>query len=160
MEAGSGRREAAPDRDGLPASRFTLPARGRILAIDPGAKRIGLAISDPTQTIAQPLGTLRRRAGRRFPMGQLKTYLDREAPVGVVVGLPLDAAGGEGTAARAARASGTLIAEKTGLPLVYWDERMSSARVATDRGTLSRDAVDALAATVILQTFLDGRRRP
>jgi putative Holliday junction resolvase len=136
-----------------------FPHHGRLLAIDPGSKRIGLAISDPTQTIAQPLGTLTRRAGRRFPMGQLKAHLDREHPAGVVVGLPLDAEGDEGAAAREARASGALIAAKTGLPVAYWDERMSSARVVKDRGAVGRAVADALAATVILQTFLDGRRR-
>ncbi len=157
-EAGTGKREEAPDRDVLPAARFPFPRHGRLLAIDPGAKRIGLAISDPTQTLAQPLGTLTRRAGRRFPMGQLKAHLDREHPVGVVVGLPLDDRGGEGPAARAARDSGALIAAKTGLPVAYWDERMSSARVLKDRGAGARGVADALAATVILQTFLDGHR--
>jgi putative Holliday junction resolvase len=140
------------------ASPPDLPHAGRLLAIDPGAKRIGLAISDPTQTVAQPLGTLTRRAGRRFPMAQLKVHLDRDRPVGVVVGLPLDAAGDEGPAARAARASGSLIAAKTGLPVAYWDERMSSARVLKNGGAAARPTADALAATVILQAFLDGRR--
>jgi putative Holliday junction resolvase len=135
-----------------------VPGEGRLIAVDWGSKRIGLAISDPTQTIAQPLGTLTRRAGRRFPMAQLKVHLDRDRPVGVVVGLPLDAEGGEGPAARAARASGSLIAAKTGLPVAYWDERMSSARVLKDGGGDARPAADALAATVILQAFLDGRR--
>jgi putative Holliday junction resolvase len=135
-----------------------LPREGRLLAVDWGVKRIGLAISDPTQTIAQPLGTLTRRAGRRFPMGQLKQHLDREHPVGVVVGLPLDEQGGEGPAARDARASGALIARKTGLPLAYWDERMSTARALKDGGADARAMADALAATIILQTFLDGRR--
>ncbi len=50
---------------------------GRVLGIDWGEKRIGLAISDPSSTIAQPLGTLTRRAGKRFPMRQLRSYLDR-----------------------------------------------------------------------------------
>jgi putative pre-16S rRNA nuclease len=154
------RRNGTTAADEAPPSSgaAVLPSQGRLLAIDPGAKRIGLAISDPTQTLAQPLGTLTRRAGRRFPMGQLKTHLERERPVGVVVGLPLDAAGSEGAAAREARANGTLIAAKAGLPVAYWDERMSSARVARDGGAAARAAADALAATVILQTFLDRRR--
>jgi putative pre-16S rRNA nuclease len=151
--------DAAREASAYPPPRLSgLPREGRLLAVDWGAKRVGLAISDPTQTIAQPLGTLTRRAGKRFPMGQLKTYLDREPPVGVVVGLPLDGQGGEGPAAREARASGALIAAKTGLPVAYWDERMSTARVVKDRGAEGRAVADALAATVILQTFLDGRR--
>ena len=90
-------------------------------------------------------------------------HLDREHPVGVVVGLPLNEQGGEGPAAREARASGAFIAARSGLPVAYWDERMSTARVQASRreagGTGGGSSgSDALAATVILQTFLDGRR--
>ena len=141
-----------------------LPADGRLLGVDWGEKRIGLAISDPTQTVATPLGTITRRAGRRFPMGQLKPYLESHQPVGVVVGLPLDAAGAEGPPARAARDVGALIAAKTGLPVAYWDERMTTARVHRAQretgGVKARTAgeADPLAATLVLQTFLDHRR--
>ncbi|HLB37228.1 MAG TPA: Holliday junction resolvase RuvX [Gemmatimonadales bacterium] len=151
--------------DPLPSSRTAiLPLEGRLLGVDWGEKRIGLAISDPTQTVATPLGTLTRRAGKRFPMGQLKPHLETHQPVGVVVGLPLDASGGEGPAARAARDIGALIAAKTGLPVTYWDERMTTARVrraqqetGRTRGRVPREA-DPLAATLVLQTFLDRRR--
>ena len=61
-------------------------------------------------------------------------------------------------AARDARSSGALIAGKTGLPVTYWDERMSTARVLQDGGADARAVADPLAATVILQTFLDRRR--
>ena len=53
-----------------------LPTEGRLLAVDVGEKRIGLAVSDPSQILAQPLATLTRRAGRRFPMRQLREHLD------------------------------------------------------------------------------------
>jgi len=141
-----------------------LPLEGRLLGVDWGTKRIGLAISDPTQTVATPLGTLTRRAGKRFPMGRLKPYLESHQPVGVVVGLPLDASGAEGPAARAARDTGALIAVKTGLPVAYWDERMTTARVRSAQretgGTPGRAGgeADPLAATLVLQTFLDRRR--
>lgn len=148
----------------MSAASAALPTPGRLLAVDWGTKRIGLAISDPTQTVATPLGTLTRRAGRRFPMGQLKPYLETHQPVGVLLGLPLDAAGAEGAAARAARDTGALIATKTGLPVAYWDERMTTARVhraQQETGGVGRDArgeADPLAATVLLQAFLDHRR--
>jgi len=141
-----------------------LPLEGRLLGVDWGTKRIGLAISDPTQTVATPLGTLTRRAGRRFPMGQLKPYLETHQPVGVVLGLPLDAGGAEGAAARAARDTGALIAAKTGLPVAYWDERMTTARAHRAQretgtpGADARHAADPLAATLLLQAFLDHRR--
>ncbi len=132
--------------------------------MDWGAKRIGLAISDPSQAVATPLGTLTRRAGRRFPMGQLRPHLDRQQPVGVVIGLPLDQQGAEGPAAVEARAVGRLIGAKTGLPVCYWDERMTTARVLrTQRevgatGGPDRPDRDPLAATLLLQAYLDHRR--
>lgn len=132
------------------------------MAIDWGTKRFGLAISDPAQTVATPLGTLTRRAGRRFPMGQLKPYLEIYQPVGVLLGLPLDAAGAEGAAARAARDTGAVIAAKTGLPVEFRDERMTTAQAERARraaGSPGRKAghADPAAATLLLQAFLDSR---
>ena len=85
--------------------------------------------------------------------------------MGVVVGLPLTPEGAEDERAAAARAVGDLITEKSGLPVQYWDERMSTARVLgaieeMGGSTRGREGdVDQLAATVILQQFLEGRRR-
>ncbi len=148
----------------LPASPFPLPRDGRLLGIDWGEKRIGLAISDPSQTVATPLGTLTRRAGRRFPMSRLRPHLEQHQPVGVVIGLPLDQEGVEGPGAADARAIGALITGKTGLPVSYWDERMTTARVHRARREAggshgrTRPEVDPLAATLLLQAFLDHRR--
>lgn len=141
-----------------------IPAEGRLLGVDWGEKRIGLAVSDPSQTIAQPLAVLTRRPGRRFPMQQLRRLLEAHRPVGVVVGLPLAPSGDEGPAARAARELGVLIGEKTGLPVTYWDERLTTARVlaaVSEMGGRARERpgeIDRLSATVILQSFLDSRR--
>ncbi len=128
--------------------------------MDWGTKRIGLAVSDPAQTVATPTGTLSRRAGRRFPMSRLKLYLDQHQPVGVVIGLPLTPDGREGPGAAEARTVASLVAEKTGLPVSFWDERMTTARVlASRRETGGRSgSTDASAATVLLQAFLDHRR--
>jgi putative holliday junction resolvase len=135
------------------------PAAGRLLGIDWGTKRIGLSISDPTATIAQPLATLRRRAGRRFPLQQLRAYLDEFHPVGIVVGLPLEPSGGEGPSARAAREIAALIAAKTGLPVTLVDERMTTARAREAEAVGGRVDTDQRAATVLLQAYLDGGRR-
>jgi putative Holliday junction resolvase len=137
---------------------------GRLLGVDWGERRIGLALSDETQTLAQPLTTLTRRAGKRFPMRQFLTLLDRHAVTGVVVGLPLDAAGAEGDAAGAARALASAIAQRSGKPVELWDERFSTARAlgavrqmgGTTKGR--KGDVDALAATLLLQHYLDARR--
>jgi putative Holliday junction resolvase len=135
------------------------PAEGRLLAIDWGTKRIGVAVSDPTGTIAQPLATLRRRAGRRFPMQQLRTYLIEYHPIRIVVGLPLEPGGGEGPSARAARETAALIAAKTGLPVTLADERLTTARAREADAAGGSVDLDQRAATVLLQAYLDGARR-
>lgn len=143
---------------------MSLPTSGMLLAIDWGEKRIGLALSNPEQTLAHPLGTITRRPGKRFPLKQLRMHLEAHRPVGVVVGLPLEASGDQGPAAKQAQAAGELVRSKTGLPVVYWDERMTTARalgaVRALGGTTRhrKDEVDQLAATVLLQHYLDGQR--
>ncbi len=97
-------------------------------------------------------------------MQQLKQHLYLHQPVAVIVGLPLTPEGIEDRAAQGARSAGCLIAEKTGLPVDYWDERMTTARALgaikqLEGHTRGRKGdVDQLAATVLLQTFLDSRR--
>ncbi len=137
---------------------------GRLLGVDWGERRIGLALSDETQTLAQPLGTLTRRRGKRFPMKDLLTHLDAHQVVGIVVGLPLDASGDEGPPARAARALAQDIARRSTRPVTLWDERFTTARVrraVREMGGTPRDRagdIDALAATLLLQHFLDSRK--
>lgn len=147
--------------EGLEERGGPLPSPGKVLAIDWGEKHIGLAISNATQTLAHPLDTLNRRAGRRFPMKKLKVYLDDHAPVGVVMGLPLKPDGNEGRAAEKARADGAVVHAKTGLPIYYLDERFTTARAIGAIRELGGNprtkpgVVDQLAATVLLQSYLD-----
>lgn len=142
---------------------MSLPAAGRLLALDWGEVRIGVARSDETQTLASPLETLTRRAGRRFPMPRFLELIAAHHPVGVVVGLPLTGEGEEAASAGAARELAEAVAERTGLPVELWDERLSTARALAairEQGgsTRGRKAeVDALAAAVLLQHFLDAR---
>lgn len=141
-----------------------IPTTGRIIAVDWGEVRIGLALSDETQLLATPLTTLVRRAGKRFPMQRFLDHVAAHAPVGLVVGLPLTGEGDEGASAAAARELAEAMARRTGLPLYLQDERMSSARAlgaireqgGSTRGR--REDVDALAAAILLQQFLDRRR--
>jgi len=103
---------------------------GRILAVDWGERRIGLALSDETQTLAQPLTTLTRRAGKRFPMQQLLELITKHDVVGIIVGLPLDAAGTEGDAAHAARALADDIKRRAGeLEVTMWALSRRQARI-------------------------------
>ena len=138
---------------------------GRILAVDWGERRIGLALSDETQVLAQPLTTLTRRAGKRFPMAQLLEQVKKHNVVGLVVGLPLDESGAEGDAAHAARALADDIKRRVGdLEVRMWDERMTTARVLAairEMGGKTRgrkEDVDAMAAALLLQHYLDARR--
>lgn len=142
-----------------------LPESGRLLAIDPGEKRIGLAVSDPAQVVAQPLATLTRRAGRRFPMRQLRSHIEQLQPVGIVIGLSLEPSGKEGPAARLAREIGENIRKQTGLAVAYVDERLTTARALRVSQAIQAkprqrpERVDRIAAAILLQTFLDSRRK-
>jgi putative Holliday junction resolvase len=142
----------------------SFPSTGRILAIDWGELRFGLALSDESQVLATPLETLHRREGKRFPMPRFSQLITLHNPVGLVVGLPLSLEGTEGDSAKAAREVAEAVVRRTGLPLEMWDERMSTARALAsirEQGgsTRGRKAdVDSLAAAVLLQHFLDARR--
>ena len=141
-----------------------LPSPGRLLAIDWGEIRLGLALSDETQTLASPLETLVRRAGKRFPMARFVELVTVHQPVGILVGLPLTGEGDEEASAAAARGVAAEVERRTGLPLELWDERMSTARalaVIREQGGSVRGRkqdVDSLAAAVLLQHYLDAQR--
>jgi putative Holliday junction resolvase len=98
----------------------------RILAVDWGERRIGVAVSDPTGLIASGLETLEVR-GERDAIEQLAELAAEETATLIVVGLPLLHSGEEGEAARAARAFAHRLREKTGLPVDTYDERLTSA---------------------------------
>lgn len=145
-------------------SRELIPSTGRVMALDWGASRIGVAISDETQLLAAPLGVLTRRAGKRLPLGDFLTLCEREHPVGVIVGLPLDDHGAEGPNALAAREMGEQFAARASLPIAWLDESFTTADVLarlTERGIAPRqrkEQVDALAAAVLLERWLELRR--
>jgi len=142
-----------------------IPATGRILAVDWGERRFGLALSDETQLIASPLTTLTRRAGKRFPMPAFLPLVAEHRPVGLVVGLPLTGSGAEGQWGGEVRELASLLGARTYLPVELVDERMTTARALAairEQGgsTRGRKAdVDALAAAVLLQQFLESRRQ-
>ncbi len=143
---------------------MTIPPSGRILGVDWGQIRIGLALSDETQTLASPLETLVRRRGKRFPMPRLLELTTLHGPVGIVVGLPLTGEGEEGASAIESRRLAQSVAARTAIPVELWDERLSTARalraVRDQDGSVRgrKQDVDALAAAVLLQHFLDARK--
>lgn len=138
----------------------------RFLAVDYGERRVGLALSDPTGTIATPLPTLLRRRGKRPPVAAIAALAEAHEAAGLVVGLPLTPAGDESDWTREVRSFGTALGERTGLPVAYIDERMTSLRAERAVRSLGlprhrreeKDRVDAAAAVLILQAYLDSRR--
>ena len=135
----------------------------RVLGIDYGERRVGLALSDPTGTIASPLPTLTRRARKRPPLSALEE-LARDHDVGaVVLGLPLTLAGHESDWTREIRDVGDALAKRLGVPVHYVDERLTSVmaeRAVRSLGLPKRERekkarIDAAAAILILQRWLD-----
>ena len=135
--------------------------RSRLLAVDFGEKRIGLAVSDPTGTIASPAGFIQRRAGKRVPVAEIIRRATALEVQGFVVGLPLDGEGEETERSQAARELAEQLGARTGLPVRLVDERFTTAVAlrtiremsGTTRGR--KGDVDSLAATVLLQHALN-----
>jgi putative Holliday junction resolvase len=139
----------------------------RILALDYGERRIGVALSDPTRTIASPLTTLQRRAGKRPPWPEIGRLVQEHEVSEAVVGLPLDLSGEETDWTREVRAFGADLARRTGLPVHWVDERLTS--VAAERAVRgmglrrsereSKERIDAAAAALILSAWLNSGGR-
>jgi putative Holliday junction resolvase len=140
-----------------------LSAGMRIAALDVGDARIGVAVSDELGITAQGIGVVRRVGGRR-DLEALATLLAPYSPERLVVGLPLNMNGSEGPQAVRVRAFAAQVGEHLGLPVEFWDERLTT--VAAERSLLEADLsrrrrkelVDKVAATIILQGYL--ARRP
>jgi putative holliday junction resolvase len=146
----------------------SLPVKARLIGVDLGAKTIGLAISDIERRLASPLKTLRRAAFAR-DADALTAILAEFDIAGIVLGLPLDLDGRDSPRAQSTRAFARNLAKHTSLPIVFWDERFSTAVVtrsliANDVSRARRaEVVDKMAAAYILQGALDrlaGLSRP
>jgi putative Holliday junction resolvase len=137
-----------------------IPPRGRLLGVDFGTVRVGLAVSDADRIISSPLST-HQRNGDAADAAFFTKLVAAEGVVGLVVGLPLHTAGEEGIKAKEARAFGAWLAGVTALPVVFWDERYTTAAAEgamRDAGLSHRkrkDRRDRVAAQIILQAFLD-----
>lgn len=135
----------------------------RALGLDIGSVRIGVAVSDPSGSVASPLTVLDARA-LASDIGPLARLVEDYEPECLVVGLPLSLSGGTGPQADAVRATAERLAGAVGVPLAYADERLSSAearRVMSASGLSEREqrgSVDKVAAALVLQGWLDSRR--
>lgn len=147
----------------LSAFANALPANGALLGLDPGSKRIGVAVSDPSRLIASSVETISRT---RFAADaeRLFALYDNRRCAGAVIGLPLNMDGSSGPSAQAARAFANNLLKQRDLPILLWDERLTTAAVT--RTLIEADAsrkrrgevVDKMAAAYMLQGALDALR--
>ncbi|MBR2970475.1 MAG: Holliday junction resolvase RuvX [Clostridia bacterium] len=132
----------------------------RILAVDYGDARIGLAVSDPLGIIASPVGTV-KSVGMRGDVDMLSAKAKELGATLVVLGLPLNMDGSEGERAEKTRKLGTVLSKVSGLPVELIDERLTtvSAERVLDEAEMRWDkrkrVVDTISAQIILQTYLD-----
>lgn len=141
----------------------TLPAVGAVMGLDLGAKTIGVAVSDMLRGIATPTETIKRKKFTLDAEALLAIAKDRDIHA-IVLGLPRNMDGTEGPRAQSTRAFARNLSQKTELPIVFWDERLST--VAVERTLLEADTsrqrraevVDKMAAAFILQGALDRLR--
>jgi putative holliday junction resolvase len=132
----------------------------RLLGVDYGTVRVGLAISDPDRRLASPLAVYERR-GREQDAAYFRSVVSEEEVGALVVGLPVHLDGREGQKAVEARAFGAWLAETTELPVTFWDERFSTveAESALWQAGLThkkrKARRDRVAAQILLQAYLD-----
>ncbi|MCA1553402.1 MAG: Holliday junction resolvase RuvX [Chloroflexi bacterium] len=135
----------------------------RIMALDLGEKRVGVALSDQTQTLATPFTVI-----KRFSFAQLLERIEQIAAEqqasALVIGFPLSLNGDDGPQAQHIRSEAERIAERVKLPLTLWDERLSTVRteqlLSSRRGARRRkQPIDDKVAALILQEYLDAQRR-
>lgn len=141
-----------------------FPTDGRLLGLDFGTVRIGVAICTPEQTIASPMEIYTRRS-ERLDTAYFQTLVKENRVVGAVVGLPMHVGGEEGTSAQLAREFGAWFTTITNRPVTYWDERYTSsvaADILRDAGVARskrKQRIDMLAAQILLQSYLDEQIR-
>jgi len=136
---------------------------GRLLSIDWGDRRIGIAASDELRMLASPAGVIVRRAGKRPPVAELLRRMDEIGDVdAVIIGLPLDGDGNETPRCAEVRAAAAAITERSGRAVSFVDERYSTARAhralheAGGKVGDHRHDIDAMTAAILLQAVLDG----
>ena len=149
-----------PDNNPLSA----LPPTGKLLGLDLGTKTIGVAISDGMRYSATPLETIKRTKFTQDAARLIELIAENDA-VGFVLGLPLNMDGSEGPRVQSTRAFARNLATKVSIPIVFWDERLSTSAVtrtlieADVRRDKRAEVVDKLAASYILQGALERLRR-
>jgi len=149
----------------LPLAEFraALPPAGRLMALDVGTKTIGVAVSDTTRMVASGVETVHRTKFTADAEALARLAATHQA-VGIVIGLPVNLDGSNGPRVQSTRSFASNLAPKLGLPVLLWDERLST--VAAERALLEADTsrarrkevIDKVAAVIILQGLLERLR--
>ena len=146
-------------------SLSALPLSGKLLGLDLGTRTIGVAVSDAMRYSATPVETISRTKFTADAQ-RIAALVAENGATGIVLGLPLNMDGSEGPRAQSTRAFARNLAQKVNVPIVFWDERLSTSaveRMMIDEANMRRDkraaVVDKLAASYILQGALERLRR-
>ena len=149
----------------LPPNLFPAPqVRGRVLGLDVGARRIGVAVSDPLWITAQGLDTIQRQ-NKRLDFAQLEAVIQRYEVVEIVVGYPLRLSGEAGIQAEKMTLFAEDLKKRFPIPIHLWDERLTSAEanrlLRESEISIERraKAVDRMAAVLILQSWMENQQR-
>lgn len=140
-------------------------SKGRVLALDIGEKRTGVAVSDEERILASPLLVV-EALGRKDWLRKIRCVIEQEAPVEIVVGMPLDQYGAEGRDAEKIQRYVQMLKGAVRVPVVEWDERFTT--VQAERALLEADVsrrrrkqvIDKVAAALILRAYLDAQSGP
>lgn len=149
----------------VPQTSTNEQSAGRVLGLDVGSRRIGIAISDPLGITAQGLETLQRR-NKRTDLAALECLIQDYSVREIVVGLPLRMSGAEGTQSDKMQLFAEELRKRFRLPVHLWDERLTSAEAnrllrETELSIEKRaEAVDRMAAVLILQGWMERKRLP
>jgi putative holliday junction resolvase len=133
----------------------------RILALDYGERRIGVAVSDPTGMLAQPLETIDRKRGKTGPLERIGQLVREYAVERIILGLPLHMDGRAGEEVATVQRFGAQVSARTGVPVEYLDERWTTVEAGRAlqelgvRGQRRRERIDATAAAILLRAFLE-----
>jgi putative Holliday junction resolvase len=148
------------DDSSKPVPETEFPTFGRLLGIDFGTKRVGIAVSTPEQNISSPVETYTRR-NEKLDEKYFLEKVQEFRVAGLIVGLPVHMSGEESQKSKEAREFGGWLGETTGLPVRYWDERFSSSAAEEILQSMNltkkkrKARIDQLAAQIFLQSYLD-----
>ncbi len=135
----------------------------RILGLDYGEKYVGVAVSDPTGLLAQPLETIQRKEENKLrrTFARIEELSEEYGVESIVVGLPKNMDDSEGISAQKSREFAANVSRRTGIEVILWDERLSSVsanRILMESGVRRenrKDVIDKIAASFFLQNYLD-----